>query len=142
MLAHYDPVGKRTAVVTTVQLSLYGDDRTASTIGGEFTERFSRTALSADGQQLAIAGDVGTLSDGNGADQPIASLLGDRLVDVGDVGEHGAELHAAEVCAAGPGFDLRDAQQRLERFDNGVELLERLLDLRAERGSVIGVAQR
>ena len=58
MLARYDSVGKRTAVVTTVQLSLYGDDGTVSTIGGEFTERFSRTALSADGQQLAIAGDV------------------------------------------------------------------------------------
>ena len=32
-LARYDPVGKRTAVVTTVQLSLYGDDGAASTIG-------------------------------------------------------------------------------------------------------------
>ena len=56
-LARYDAVGTRTAVVTTVQLSLYGDDGTVSRIGGDFTERFSRTALSADGTLLALAGD-------------------------------------------------------------------------------------
>ena len=93
-------------------------------------------------EQLAIAGDLRALGDGNRADEPIARLLGDGLVDVGDVGQHGAELDAAEARAARAGLDLRDAQKRLERLDDGIQLSERLLHLRTERRPIVGVAQR
>ena len=57
MLARYDPVGKRTAVVTTVEIALYGDDGAVTRIGGDLTERSGRMALTADGRLLAIAGE-------------------------------------------------------------------------------------
>ncbi len=43
-------------------------------------------------QQLAVTRHLRALGDGDGADQPVAGLLGDGLVDVGDIGQHGAEL--------------------------------------------------
>ncbi len=39
MLARYDPVGKRTAVVTTVEISLYGEDGGVARVGGDLAER-------------------------------------------------------------------------------------------------------
>jgi WD40 repeat protein len=57
MLARYDPVGKRTAVVTTVGVSLHSDDGAVGPVGGDLAERSARMALSADGRSLAIAGE-------------------------------------------------------------------------------------
>ena len=39
MLARYDPVGKRTAVVTTVEAALHGDDGTVTQVAGDLVER-------------------------------------------------------------------------------------------------------
>lgn len=58
IFARYDPVGKRTAVVTTVEVSLHSDDGAMSRVGGgDLAERSGRMALSADGRLLAIAGE-------------------------------------------------------------------------------------
>jgi WD40 repeat protein len=62
-LARYDPVGKRTAVVTTVEISLHGDDGTVARVGGDLVERPGPTALSTDGRLLAVTGESsGTVS--------------------------------------------------------------------------------
>ncbi len=61
MFARYDPVGKRTAVVTTVGISLHGDDGTATPVG-DLTERSGRMALTPDGRLLAVAGESGTVT--------------------------------------------------------------------------------
>jgi WD40 repeat protein len=57
MLARYDPVGKRTAVVTTVGAALHGDDGTVTPIAGDLVERASLLEMTADGRLLAIAGE-------------------------------------------------------------------------------------
>ena len=86
MLARYDPIGERTAVVTTVGVSLHSDDGTVGGIGGDLTERSGRVAMSADGRLLAIAGETSgivtafDLTTGQAvglpftADQPVARL--------------------------------------------------------------------
>ena len=48
---------KRTAVVTTVEVSLHGDDGAVTRIVGDLAERFAHMALTADGRLLAIAGE-------------------------------------------------------------------------------------
>ncbi|MGH9133731.1 MAG: hypothetical protein ACRDZZ_07325 [Ilumatobacteraceae bacterium] len=58
LLARYDPVGRRTVVVTTVGISLHGDDGTVQQIGGDLAERPGRMAVTADGTLLAVAGEV------------------------------------------------------------------------------------
>ena len=57
MLARYDPVGRRTAVVTTVAVSLHGDDGAVGRVGGDLAERSGRMAMTTDGRLLAIAGE-------------------------------------------------------------------------------------
>ncbi|HEX4984015.1 MAG TPA: WD40 repeat domain-containing protein, partial [Ilumatobacteraceae bacterium] len=58
MLARYDPVGKRTAVVTTIAVSVHGDDGAVDRVGGDLAERSGRMALTTDGRLLAIAGEL------------------------------------------------------------------------------------
>jgi WD40 repeat protein len=57
MLARYDPVGKRTAVVTTVEAALHGDDGTVTQIAGDLVERAGSLEMSADGRMVAISGE-------------------------------------------------------------------------------------
>jgi WD40 repeat protein len=57
MLARYDPVGKRTAVVTTVEVALHGDDGTVTQIAGDLVERAGSLKMTADGRLLAVAGE-------------------------------------------------------------------------------------
>lgn len=56
LFARYDPATARTAVVTTVGVSLKADDDTVTQIG-DLTERPGGMAMSADGQRLAVSGE-------------------------------------------------------------------------------------
>ena len=56
-LASYDPVSKRTAVVTTVEVALHGDDGVVTQVVGDLAERAGYMELTADGRLLAIAGE-------------------------------------------------------------------------------------
>ena len=58
MLARYDPVGKRTAVVTTVEAALHGDDGTVTQIGSDLVERAATLAMTADGSAARGGGRV------------------------------------------------------------------------------------
>lgn len=58
MHARYDPAARRTVVVTTVEISVYDDDGTATRIGGDLTERPGPMASTADGRLIAIAGEA------------------------------------------------------------------------------------
>lgn len=79
VLARYDAVGKRTAVVSTVEISLHNDDGTVTRIGGGLTERSGRVAQTADGRLLAIAGEssgtvtVWDLTSGQAVGVPFAA---------------------------------------------------------------------
>ncbi len=56
-LAGYDPVGKRTAIVTTVEVALHGDDGVVTQVVGDLAERVGYMALTDDGRFMAIAGE-------------------------------------------------------------------------------------
>ena len=73
-------------------------------------------------QKLAIASDDRGLVGAAGPRELMAGVLGDGFVDVGDIIEHGVEVDVCETCLAGAGFDLGDAQERVERLDHSVEV--------------------
>jgi hypothetical protein len=71
-----------------------------------------------------------------------AALLGERLVELRDVGGERRGVDRREGRAAMAGLDLGDAQQRLEDAHDLVELLQRRLGRGAEAHRRVRIAQR
>src|SRR3954464_15916639 len=62
----------------------------------------------------------------------VSCVVDDRPVNLGHLRHDRLQAQRPQPLAPRTGLDLRDAQQRLERFDDDVDLLQRRLDLAAE----------
>ena len=71
-----------------------------------------------------------------------AALLGHRLVEVGDVLHDLARIEFGHGAVGRAGLDARDHQQRVERLDELVGLLDRRLQRRAVLVGVGRAGQR
>ena len=71
-----------------------------------------------------------------------AGLLGDRLVQLGDVADDGCRIDRRHALGDRAALEARDQQQRVEGLDQLVGLLDGLDEAVAVGGGAVGVAQR
>jgi len=70
--------------------------------------------------QLAIAPDCETAE--NLSSEGLSSFVGHRLIDLGHCTEHVGQIDFAKMMGRDATFDLRDAQQCAERFEDRIRL--------------------
>ena len=92
----------------------------------EYLMAFSIRLATACTHQLAIGGELRARLDVDG--EAHAALLGHRLVQLGDVAHGAADVEALGVSLERAGFQPRYEQKTVERLDQLVGLLDRVLE--------------